>query len=105
MALLSIGFRPFFLLAGVHGALAVPLFLADYLGYGGDFTWWPAGLWHMHEMVYGYGMAVIAGFLLTAVPGWRKTMPVSGAPLALLAVIWLAGRLVMGWAPGCRRPW
>lgn len=102
MALLSIGFRPFFLLAGVHGALAVPLFLADYLGYGGDFTWWPAGLWHMHEMVYGYGMAVIAGFLLTAVPGWRKTMPVSGAPLALLAVIWLAGRLVMGlgaWLP------
>lgn len=102
MALFGIGFRPFFLLAGVHGALAVPLSLADYLGYGGDFTWWPAGLWHMHEMVYGYGMAVIAGFLLTAVPGWRKTTPVRGAPLAVLAAVWLAGRLVMGlgaWLP------
>ncbi|MEE2980441.1 MAG: NnrS family protein [Pseudomonadota bacterium] len=62
---MSIGFRPFFLLTGVHGALVVPLSLADYLGYGDDFTWWPAGLWHMHEMVYGYAIAVIAGFLLT----------------------------------------
>ncbi|MFP6742012.1 MAG: NnrS family protein [Alphaproteobacteria bacterium] len=96
MALFGIGFRPFFLLAGVYGGLAVPLSLAAYLGYGGDFTSWPVSQWHMHEMVYGYAMAVIAGFLLTAVPGWRKTMPVSGARLALLAVIWLAGRLVMG---------
>jgi uncharacterized protein involved in response to NO len=102
MVLFSFGFRPFFLLAGLYGALAVPLSLAAYLGYGGEFTDWPAGVWHVHEMVFGYALAVIAGFLLTAVPGWQKATPVIGAPLALLAAIWLAGRLAMGlslWLP------
>ena len=102
MALFSFGFRPFFLLAGLYGALAIPLSLIGYLGYGGEFTTWPAGLWHVHEMVFGYALAVIAGFLLTAVPGWQKAAPVTGAPLALLAAIWVAGRLAMGlsaWLP------
>ncbi|MDF2767053.1 MAG: hypothetical protein K0S81_4049, partial [Rhodospirillales bacterium] len=53
----------------------------------------PASLWHGHEMLFGYGAVVLAGFLLTATPGWSGRPPVKGAALAALVVIWLAGRL------------
>ena len=95
MAVFAYGFRPFFLLAGAYAALAVPASLAVYLGYGDWPMDWPIGLWHAHEMVFGYAMAVVAGFLLTAVPEWQKTTPVAGPRLALLAAIWFAGRVVM----------
>jgi uncharacterized protein involved in response to NO len=51
--------------------------------------------WHIHEMLYGYVPAVVAGFLLTAIPNWTGRLPVNGAPLAGLAVVWLAGRIAM----------
>ena len=50
--------------------------------------------WHIHEMLFGFVMATIAGFLLTAIPNWTGRQPVSGAPLALLAALWLLGRIV-----------
>jgi uncharacterized protein involved in response to NO len=90
--LLSAGFRPFFLLAALWSALAIPVWLAAYVhGYaaGGAL---PAMVWHAHEMVFGYGAAVVAGFLLTAIPNWTGRLPLRGVPLAVLAALWIAGR-------------
>ena len=105
VTLFAYGFRPFFLLAGIFAAVALPLSLAFYLGFGGDWLGdWPPGLFHAHEMIFGYTVAVIAGFLLTAAPGWQKTPPLTGGGLALLAFIWLAGRLAL-WSAGLIPPW
>ena len=51
--------------------------------------------WHTHEMIFGYVGAVIAGFLLTAIPNWTGRLPVAGAPLAGLVVLWAAGRVAI----------
>ena len=93
LPLLAYGFRPFFLLAAIFAALAVPLWLAAYMGALTLPSPLPTSLWHGHEMLFGYGAAVIAGFLLTAAPSWSGRPPVSGIGLAVLALIWLAGRL------------
>jgi uncharacterized protein involved in response to NO len=95
---LAAGFRPFFLLAALWAAIGVPLWLAAYAhGYawGGPL---PEIYWHGHEMVFGYGLAAVAGFLLTAIPNWTGRLPVSGAPLGALAGLWLAGRIA-GFTP------
>ena len=91
-ALFACGFRPFFLLAGLYGALAVPLWLGLYTGWIGLEPALPPALWHGHEMLFGYATAVLAGFLLTATPGWGGTGRVRGRPLVTLAVLWLGGR-------------
>ncbi|KIC10772.1 short-chain dehydrogenase [Leisingera sp. ANG-M1] len=97
-ALFSFGFRPFFLAACLFAVLAVPLWLLIWQGeltLGGPFL--PSD-WHIHEMVFGYGAAVVAGFLFTAVPNWTGRMPVRGRPLALLFGLWILGRAAAaGW--------
>ncbi|WP_374345565.1 NnrS family protein [Phenylobacterium sp.] len=101
-ALFSFGFRPFFLSAGVWAALTVPLWLTARIG-----LMPPSGIdrvWHAHEMLFGYLAAVVAGFLLTAVPNWTGRMPVLGRPLAALWALWLAGRLAMV-TPWALSPW
>ncbi|WIY52363.1 NnrS family protein [Devosia sp. YIM 151766] len=93
--ILAYGFRPFFLAAGIWAVLAMALWvaaLAAGLGIGGSYGG-PA--WHAHEMLFGYTSAALAGFLLTAIPNWTGRLPVSGRPLALLVLAWLAGRLVL----------
>jgi len=91
----SRGFRPFFLLGAAWAAIAVPVWLAAYVhGYTLRGAL-PPMLWHAHEMVYGFGMAAVAGFLLTAIPNWTGRLPVRGAALAGLVVLWLAGRVAM----------
>jgi uncharacterized protein involved in response to NO len=92
-----LGFRPFYLLAAVLAASAVPVWLAKYLGW----IDWPAvGLaWHMHEMVFGMAVAVIVGFLLTAVRAWTGLWTPREGHLAALAVLWIAGRVAMLAAP------
>jgi uncharacterized protein involved in response to NO len=92
-AVLSAGFRPFFLLAALWAALAVPLWLLAFAGEGEIPTALPAAVWHVHEMVFGYGAATVAGFLLTAIPNWTGRMPLQGGPLAFLALLWIAGRI------------
>ncbi len=94
----SLGFRPFFLLSGLFAALTVPLWAYMYAtGYTPGGVWMDGVVWHAHEMVFGYTAAVIAGFLLTAVPNWTKARPVKAWPLATLAALWLAGRIGMFW--------
>ena len=101
-ALFERGYRPFFLGAAVVAAVALPLWLGA-VGLGWSLPVYPSALdWHIHEMVFGYVGAVIAGFLLTAIPNWTGRLPVAGRPLALLFALWLAGRtamLVSAYAP------
>lgn len=95
ISLLHLGFRPFFLFAAGFSIIAVALWLWI-LSYGG----WLATSeltvfqWHAHEMLYGYTLAVIAGFLLTAVGNWTGKRTISGAPLLLLSLIWFTARIM-----------
>ncbi|MDE3735015.1 NnrS family protein [Pseudomonas resinovorans] len=89
-----LGFRPFFLFGTAFALLAVPLWLMALHGRLGP--WQPAGgwlAWHRHEMVFGFGGAIIAGFLLTAVQNWTGNPGLRGRALASLALLWLAARL------------
>ncbi|POA51530.1 MULTISPECIES: NnrS family protein [unclassified Pseudomonas] len=92
--LLRLAFRPMFLAGCVLALLAIPLWLAALQGVLG--SWQPAGgwlAWHRHELVFGFGLAIIAGFLLTAVQTWTGQPGLSGKPLAGLALLWLAARV------------
>ncbi len=94
-ALLSYGFRPFFLVAGIQGVLVMlawTAFLAGALPLPRAF---PPAAWHAHELLFGYGFAVVAGFLLTAIPNWTGRLPLNGLPLLALVGLWLLGRLAV----------
>ena len=91
----SLGFRPFFMFAGIWAVLAMGLWLVVLIS-GQDLPSRMMGPdWHQHEMVFGYTSAVIAGFLLTAVPNWTGRPPMTGPPLVGLFALWLAGRLAL----------
>lgn len=94
-ALFSFGFRPFFLGAAVWAAAAVPVWIYVFAGGSGMVGAMPGRDWHVHEMLFGYLPAVIAGFLLTAVPNWTGRLPVMGLKLAGLWALWIAGRWAM----------
>ena len=89
----SYGFRPFFFFGALWAAIAVPIWIASYsLGNLGLPV--KVGLaWHAHEMIFGYSSAVIAGFLLTAVPNWTGRSPIVGRSLFGLFLLWIAGRI------------
>jgi uncharacterized protein involved in response to NO len=94
-AILNLGFRPFFAGAAIFSLLSMLAWMGLYT-LGG--SWQPAmtGLiWHSHEMVFGYGMAVIAGFLLTAVRNWTGVQTLHGIPLLLLFLLWLTARILL----------
>lgn len=95
LALLSYGFRPFFLLAGLYAALAIPAWMAFLHGFARPGSTWPALAWHAHEMIYGFAVAAVAGFMLTAVPSWTGRRGFAGTPLLLLVLVWLAGRIAI----------
>ncbi|HZP68664.1 MAG TPA: NnrS family protein [Pseudolabrys sp.] len=94
-ALFSYGFRPFFLAAGLWAAIGILLWIPQYMGKLSVPTHLSPLDWHIHEMLYGYVAASVAGFLLTAIPNWTGRLPVSGGPLAGLALLWLAGRVAL----------
>ena len=93
-ALFALGFRPFYLLAGAFGALSIMLWAAQFAGWLGSAVILHGSQWHAHEMLFGYTFAVIVGFLFTAVRNWTQQPTPAGAPLAALAVLWLAGRVL-----------
>lgn len=92
-ALFALGFRPFYLLAAAFAAVSIPAWIASYFGWIAT----PAldMAWHVHEMVFGFAVAVIVGFLYTAGRNWTGLWTPRGALLASLAGLWLAGRLAM----------
>src|SRR5512139_483563 len=95
LALFALGFRPFYLLAALLAALSVPVWVAQYVGVlpaRGPI----AGLaWHMHEMVFGFAVAVITGFLFTAGRNWTNQPTPTGRLLVALVLLWIAGRVLM----------
>lgn len=98
--LFSYGFRPFFLGGAIWACVTMVLWigaLSGQIGIVGDYGLYA---WHAHEMLFGFGSAILAGFFLTAVPNWTGRLPVSGWPLAALFSLWCMGRLAMlspGW--------
>jgi uncharacterized protein involved in response to NO len=94
-ALLSYGFRPFFLFGALWATLAVALWLPVLSGQLALPSAFGPIEWHVHELVYGYVPAIVGGFLLTAVPNWTGRLPVVGMPLATLFAIWVAGRIAI----------
>jgi uncharacterized protein involved in response to NO len=94
-AIFSYGFRPFFLGGAAWAALSIALWLPQYFGHIALPTAFSALDWHIHEMIYGYVAAAVAGFLLTAIPNWTGRLPVNGYPLAGLFALWLAGRVAI----------
>ncbi len=104
-ALLSYGFRPFFLLGSIWAGLEVLAWLPMFYGELTLTTAFSPRDWHVHEMLFGYVPAIIAGFLLTAIPNWTGRLPLQGHPLLVLVLAWLAGRIAVllsgeiGWLP------
>jgi len=92
-ALWELGFRPFYLLAGIFGALSIALWAAQFSGAVGA-TYLSGPAWHAHEMLFGFALAVIVGFLFTAGRNWSGRPTPRGAPLAALAALWIAARCV-----------
>ncbi len=88
----ALGFRPFFLLAALFAAISVPVWILVYQGFIEPNPGLPPGLWHAHEMVFGFVVAVISGFLLTAASNWAGQPTARGWGLAALVGLWLAGR-------------
>jgi uncharacterized protein involved in response to NO len=93
-AVLSLGFRPFFLLASGWAVLAMALWVGWLAGAVPFDPPLPPLEWHVHALLYGYGGAAVAGFLLTAVPNWTGRLPVVGWPLAGLVALWILARVV-----------
>ncbi len=94
IALWNLGFRPFYLLAGIFAALSIVLWVCQYTGQlPAAYLRSPA--WHGHEMLFGYTMAVVAGFLLTAVANWTGKSTPTGPALMALAALWVVGRVLV----------
>ena len=99
-ALWQLGFRPFFLLASGFAALSVGLWALQFTGWLSQ-SYLKGPLWHAHEMLFGFALAVVVGFLLTAGRNWSGRPTLTGKPLMALALLWVAGRVLvltpLGW--------
>lgn len=92
--LFNLGFRIFFCSATVIAIIHMAQWLGVYAsGILPASAHIPLPYWHGHEMVFGYSMAVVAGFLLTAVGNWTGQAMPSGRTLALLWLPWLVARI------------
>ena len=105
LALFSYGFRPFFFFGSVYAGAIILVWLPVFYGQLKLSTALAPRDWHVHEMLFGYIAAVVAGFLLTAVPNLTGRLPLKGRPLILLFSTWVAGRIAVsgsawiGWGP------
>ncbi|PZP28939.1 MAG: NnrS family protein [Roseateles depolymerans] len=93
-ALLALGFRPFYLLASVFAALSIPLWALQFSGLLPR-PYLSGPLWHAHEMLFGFTLAVIVGFLFTAGRNWTNLPTPTGWKLGALALLWLAARILV----------
>lgn len=105
-AILSYGFRPFFLLGSLQAGAAILFWLPLYYGRLSTFSEFSPVDWHVHELLFGYLAAIVTGFLLTAIPNWTGRLPVQDFRLLALVLLWTAGRAAVffsariGWLPG-----
>jgi uncharacterized protein involved in response to NO len=94
-ALFNLGFRPFFLGAGIFAIISIALWMLVYAGQiSVDVNNISISQWHAHEMLYGYGLAIVAGFLLTAVKNWTGMPTTTGKPLMGLFALWCIARIL-----------
>ena len=93
-ALFALGFRPFYLMASAFAALSIGLWALQFTGMLAH-AYLAGPIWHAHEMVFGFALAVIVGFLFTAGRNWTEQATPTGAVLAALAALWLAGRVLV----------
>ncbi|GJL85399.1 MAG: short-chain dehydrogenase [Micavibrio sp.] len=99
--ILGRGFRPFFLLGAAYSVLNLLIWGGFYAGYITPPTVFSDPVsWHAHEMIYGFALAIVAGFLLTAVANWTGCAPARQLHLAGLCALWLVGRIVMNFDLG-----
>ena len=104
-AILSYGFRPFFLCGALFATIVIALWLPLFFGEMTLPNAFAPPVWHAHEMLFGFTPAVVTGFLLTAIPNWTGRLPLQGAPLLALLMVWLVGRIavaasgMVGWLP------
>ena len=98
ISLFSYGFRPFFLFGASWAALAMLLWILMLSGIIDLPTRLDPISWHAHEFLFGYLGAIIAGFLLTAVPSWTGRKPMAGWPLAMLFAVWVLGRVCIAFS-------
>ena len=100
-ALWQLGFRPFYLLASIFSALSIGLWALQFAGWLGQ-PYLAGPMWHAHEMLFGFTLAVVVGFLFTAGRNWSGRPTPTGLPLMALAALWVAGRVLVltpfGWA-------
>ena len=97
-AILSYGFRPFFLLGAFYAGAAILFWLPLFYGILKTASAFAPVDWHVHEMLFGYLAAVMTGFLLTAIPNWTGRLPVQGLPLLALVLLWVAGRFAVSFS-------
>jgi uncharacterized protein involved in response to NO len=97
-AVLGYGFRPFFFAAALWAVLSMLLWLPAAAGLPVLATAFDPLAWHAHEMLFGFVGAAVCGFLLTAIPNWTGRLPLQGAPLAGLVLLWLAGRIAVAFS-------
>jgi uncharacterized protein involved in response to NO len=93
-ALFALGFRPFYLMASAFAALSIGLWALQFTGLLAN-AYLAGPIWHAHEMVFGFALAVIVGFLFTAGRNWTEQATPTGSALAALAALWLAGRVLV----------
>lgn len=92
---LSQALRPFFLFGGAYAALVLGIWVSALFGVRLPESTWPPVWLHAHEMIFGFAIAIVSGFLLTAVPGWTGTSKIEGVPLLCVFGIWALGRFAM----------
>lgn len=102
--ILQTGFRIFFLGAAMYAVLGMAFWYLFYVAGGNIFVNMPLTIWHGHEMIFGFTMAVVAGFLLTAVMNWTGQPTLHGMPLLLLFLLWVSGR-IMAFMPSAFPAW
>jgi uncharacterized protein involved in response to NO len=93
--LFSIGFRPFFILTAIQAIIIPTIWISVYRGYSSfENHFFTAPVWHSHEMVYGFPLALICGFLLTASANWTGKPAIKGTPLIVLSLFWIMERII-----------
>lgn len=97
-AVLRLGFRPFFLLGSIYAVISIALWVWMFQAGQPSILKVPALWWHVHEMIFGFSMAIVVGFVLTAVQNWTGINGTKHHRLALLVALWLAPRILL-WTP------
>ncbi|MCG9749233.1 NnrS family protein [Vibrio brasiliensis] len=97
-AVLRLGFRPFFLLGSIYAIVAIALWVWMFQSGQPAILKVPALWWHVHEMLFGFAMAIVAGFVLTAVQNWTGINGTKHHRLAIVVTLWLLPRLLF-WTP------